>query len=347
LDKRRIAVTSIIVFILGVLVYFQFRQWRHFDWATFWMETHQSSLKHVFHGVAYIYLADTLRAWRWQIFLRPRKGSWLKLISPTFIGFTGLALLGRLGEFVRPYLIARREDLPFSSQIAVWIVERIFDIGAFIVLMLIAVAVNPSFRRSVFLLGSEALRTMSLHLPAKLAILVVVGAVAAALAVLISRNLKAKFGRKLTARVAEFRAGLDTIHGPFAFVQLSACSIAIWLLIALSYLEVTHSYSAPILQNMTTADVLLLMGSSMAGSVLQLPAVGGGSQLATIAVLFHHFDVPRELAVSCGILLWLTTFMSIIPLGLWFAHREHVSLRRLSQESVAEEEKVLGQPPSS
>jgi hypothetical protein len=98
---------------------------------------------------------------------------------------------------------------------------------------------------------------------------------------------------------------------------------------------------------MSTADVLLLMGASMAGSVLQLPAVGGGSQLATIAVLFHHFDVPRELAVSCGILLWLTTFMSIIPLGLWFAHREHVSLRRLSQESVAEEEKALkSEPPA-
>jgi hypothetical protein len=57
--------------------------------------------------------------------------------------------------------------------------------------------------------------------------------------------------------------------------------------------------------------------------------------------------VPRELAVSCGIQLWLTTFMSIIPLGLWFAHREHVSLRRLSQESVEEEEKTLRPPPSS
>lgn len=346
MDKRRIAVTSSIVFILGVLVYLQIREWRHFDWAMFWRHTHPD-WKHVFHGVAFIYIADVLRAWRWQIFLRPRKGSWLKLISPTFIGFTGLALLGRLGEFVRPYLIARQKDLPFSSQIAVWIVERIFDIGAFIVLMLIAMGVNPSFRRSVFLLGSEALRTLSLHVPAKLATYTVAVAVAAVLLMLISRNLKASVGRKVTARVTEFRTGLDTIHCPFAFVQLSACSIAIWLLIALAYLEVTHSYSAPILQNMTTAEVLLLMGASMAGSILQLPAVGGGSQLATIAVLFHHFDVPRELAVSCGILLWLTTFMSIIPLGLWFAHREHVSLRRLSQESVAEEEKVLGPPPSS
>lgn len=347
MDKRRIAVTSTIVLILGVLVYLQFRQWRNFDWATFWMETHQSSLKHVLHAVAFIYIADVFRAWRWQIFLRPRKGSWLKLISPTFIGFTGLALLGRIGEFVRPYLIARRQDLPFSSQLAVWTVERIFDIGAFIALMLTALLVNTHFRRSVFFLASETLHALSLHLGTKLLLYGVVGLAALTLLLLVSRQLNTSFQPKLASRIAEFRAGLNTIRGPWEFVQLSASSAAIWLLIALAYLEVTHSYAAPILQNMTTSDVLLLMGASMAGSILQLPAVGGGSQLATIAVLFHHFNVPRELAVSCGILLWLTTFMSIIPLGLWFAHREHVSLRRLSMESVAEEEKVLAAPPPS
>ncbi len=51
----------------------------------------------------------------------------------------------------------------------------------------------------------------------------------------------------------------------------------------------------------------------MVGSVIQLPGVGGGSQLATIAVLEHIFDVPRELAASCGIMLWLVTFVGSDP----------------------------------
>jgi len=51
------------------------------------------------------------------------------LVPPTLIGFTGLALLGRPGEFIRPYLIARQAKVSFSSQIAVWTVERIFDLG--------------------------------------------------------------------------------------------------------------------------------------------------------------------------------------------------------------------------
>ena len=90
--------------------------------------------------MALIYVAYAMRALRWKIFLRPirpQASTW-KLIGPTLIGFTGLALLGRPGEIIRPYLIARREKLSFSSQLAVWAVERIFDIGAFTILLVLA-----------------------------------------------------------------------------------------------------------------------------------------------------------------------------------------------------------------
>jgi hypothetical protein len=88
------------------------------------------------------------------------------------------------------------------------------------------------------------------------------------------------------------------------------------------------------------------MGASMAGSMLQLPAVGGGSQMATIAVLSSVFDVPPEMAASCGILLWLVTFASVVPTGLFLAHRERLSLRKLSVESHRSEEVEVGLPPS-
>ncbi len=73
-----------------------------------------------------------------------------------------------------------------------------------------------------------------------------------------------------------------------------------------------------------------------------MPVVGGGSQLATIAVLsqsFGYSDSP-ELAVSCGMLLWLVTFMSVTPLGLALARYEHVSLRKLTEESQEAEHEI-------
>jgi hypothetical protein len=59
--------------------------------------------------------------------------------------------------------------------------------------------------------------------------------------------------------------------------------------------------------------------------------------LATIAALEHIFDVPKELAASCGIMLWLVTFVAVIPVGLLLAHQEQLSFRKLSQESHQEE----------
>src|SRR5579864_5009089 len=141
MDKKRILATAIVFLILAVLVYLQYRHWQTFDWPTFWGQLHRIKKVHVLHAIALIYIGYVMRAVRWKIFLKPvrPRARTMELVSPTLIGFTGLALLGRAGEFIRPYLIARRFDLPLSSQLAVWAVERIFDIGAFTVLMAMAV----------------------------------------------------------------------------------------------------------------------------------------------------------------------------------------------------------------
>jgi hypothetical protein len=86
------------------------------------------------------------------------------------------------------------------------------------------------------------------------------------------------------------------------------------------------------------------MGASMIGSMVQLPGVGGGSQLATISALDHVFHiVPKELAVSCGIMLWLVTFVAVVPVGLLFSHHERLSLRKLSAESEQAEEVAVAE----
>ena len=121
MEKKRVVITVVVVALLGLLIYTQFKEWRNFDWPTFWAETHRVRKIHILHAVLLIYIAYALRALRWKIFLKPFKNaSFLGLLPPTLIGFTGLALLGRPGEFIRPYLIARQENLSVSSQVAVW-----------------------------------------------------------------------------------------------------------------------------------------------------------------------------------------------------------------------------------
>jgi len=70
------------------------------------------------------------RALRWEIMLRPltTKVHLWRIVVATCIGFTAVVLFGRAGEPVRPYLIARKAGVSFSSQVAAWVVERILDL---------------------------------------------------------------------------------------------------------------------------------------------------------------------------------------------------------------------------
>lgn len=346
MDKKRILATVVVFLVVVFLFYLQYRHWRSFDWATFWSQTHRIKWIHVLHGIALIYLGYLLRAWRWKIFLDPvrPKTKTLQMVSPTLVGFTGLALLGRAGEFIRPYLIARRTDLPVSSQVAVWSVERIFDIGAFTVLMMLAIflpSALPSIPHPEYYLRFREIGFVLVGLVA----LTAVGAV------IIRRNGERVAGwvekqfahhghalaHKVAQKVREFGMGLNTIHSPAAMFWLTAVSVGMWYVIALAYHEVTHSYGVDALE-IPVSQLLILMFSSMLGSMLQLPAVGGGSQIATISTLSNVFDVPAELAASCGIMLWLVTFFAVVPSGLILAHRERLSLRKLSVESHQAEE---------
>jgi uncharacterized protein (TIRG00374 family) len=355
MDRKRILASVVVFLILAVLVYLQYRHWRTFDWGTFWSQTHRIKKWHVLHGIALIYLGYILRAIRWKIFLRPvrPKTKILDLISPTLIGFTGLALLGRAGEFIRPYLIARRTDLPFSSQLAVWAVERIFDVGAFAFLIALAIflpSALPSIPHPEYYTRFREAGFVLIALVAGLTIAaVLIGRNVEAAALFVEklfRSLPSNFGHKLGLKVREFGAGLNTIHGPWSLLGLTVVSVGMWYLIALAYHEVTHAYGVDALE-IPVSQLLILMGSSMVGSMLQLPAVGGGSQMATIATLSSVFDVPPEMAASCGILLWLVTFAAVVPVGLLLAHHERLSLRKLSEESHQAEEAKGELPPAA
>jgi uncharacterized protein (TIRG00374 family) len=349
MDRRRAAITGIALAILAGLVYSQFRMWKNFDWDLFLSQTRSVSLFHILHGIALIYLAYVLRAVRWKIFLRPVRpeASAVGLVAPTVIGFTGLAILGRPGELIRPYLIAKRERLPFSSQLAVWAVERIFDVGGFTFLFVLA---------AFFATAPKRMQSRGIFEEIAVVLIVIVvgltlGALAVhrsgeALAAWVERRFShraSNLGHRIAMRIREFRSGLNTIHDKKSLLLLIGVSVLMWAMIAVAYKEVAHAYNIPKLEIPQT-QIFLLMASSMVGSLVQLPGVGGGSQFATIETLNHIFGVPPELATSCGIMLWLVTFIAVVPVGLLLAHRERLSFRQLSQESHQAEESSMGNP---
>jgi len=334
MNKKRIFIFGVVLVVLCLLIYLQIRTWKTFNWQMFWSRTDHVNPLGLIAGVVFTYLAYALRAVRWRIFLKPVcKTTTARLMAPQFIGFSALALLGRAGEMIRPYIIAKKERLTFTSQIAVWGVERIFDMGAFAVLLALSF-LSPDLRALPFYRG---LREAAFALMALVAALLVG-------AVLVRRSgervgqflhdlfvgFAPRFAHHVREKVRSFSEGLKTIHDLGSAVQLIGVSLFMWVLIAFAYYAITHAYPGE-LCSLTLPHQVVLMGSTMVGSMLQLPAVGGGSQLAAISMLHSGFGIEQELAVSCGILIWAITFMSVIPTGLALARREHLSLRAVAE----------------
>ena len=362
MNKKRFFITVLVLGVLGVLVYMQVRTWRRFDWHRFWMATGDTNKFDLLAGVALVWVDYFLRAMRWKIMLRPVcEAKTAELVAPTVIGFTGLALLGRPGEFIRPYLISRKLNLPVASQLAVWAVERIFDAGAFTLVMAINILCFrhqlrelPGFRdaptRSFLGIQFTAFGLFEAFSIGVLCWVAFAGFVAFRVRSNPARAAKfferlfglfsAKAGASVGKRVRSFGEGLNTIKDFKSFLQIAGLSLLIWVFIGLAYLAVTHAYSIHRLGHLQLQHVLLLTAASVAGGTIQLPVVGGGSQLATIGMLRGVFNLSPELSISCGIMLWLVTFMSVVPLGLALAHTEHVNLIKIEKESLEEEERA-------
>ena len=366
-NKKRVLVTAAVLVILAGLIYLQVRTWRKFDWERFFAATDETNKFWLAGGIALIYADYFLRAWRWRILLEPVCQTRLsRLVAPTMIGFTGMALFGRPGEFIRPYLIARKENLNVSSQIAVWTVERIFDMGGFGFIMALNVLWFADTLRRLpgFESGAKKsilgfhLTTFALFQLSGLALLFIVAFVGS-LAFWIRKNpakasaffrgifgrMSPRLGESAYHRVHAFGEGLNTVKNFKSFLKLTGLSLLIWIVIGFAYVCVTHAYTAHRLSHLTLSTVLLLTAGSVMGGILQLPVVGGGSQLATIAILKQIILPDRpgmaEIATSCGIMLWLVTFMSVIPAGLVVAHFERISILRVERESQQEEEHAL------
>jgi uncharacterized protein (TIRG00374 family) len=338
--NKRWIFTALIVLVLAALAYMQFRTWRKFDWNVFLAQIHAVRLSRVIAGIAIIWGGYILRSLRWSVMLRPTKEvPWSRLMAAQFIGFTGLAILGRPGEFIRPYLIAKQERLSVSSQMGVWLVERIFDMGCYILL----VACD-------LVLASHDLRNLPYFKEFQRAGFILFGIIAliAVAAYFIWRNgdgiatwaegMIARVSKNAATSIADkirtFGEGLHTIHDVGSFFAILFLSVGLWLSIAYAYLQITRAFHDPLLQHMQITHVILLLGFSIAGSAVQLPVVGGGAQLATITALIYVFQIPNEVAVCCGILLWLVTFVSPTPVGLSLSKHAHVSLTRLSEEAT-------------
>lgn len=335
----------------------------HFDFAVFREQLALADWRRIAAGIACIYVGYLFRSARWALLLRHNKKVGLFSLTGTQVmGFTAVALIGRVADPVRPYLVAKRTGLPLGTQIAVYIVERLFDFGAMAAIISLALLSVPyPFTASSHPgLLTRVFAPLTHHYPALAEILTRFGAllitVCAAL-VLVAVRLSGEaiagffersfggFGHALGHKVRTFHSGLDSIRSFSDFGIAATLSLVMWALIALAYLETAHAFTAsPPLAGLSIPQCVLLLIVSGSGSLLQLPVLGWFSQIAIVAAaLGSFFGASPEAATACAATLLIVSFLSIVPVGLAWAQFENVSLRGVTIESEHAEEEFEAQ----
>jgi glycosyltransferase 2 family protein len=357
LNKRQLILGLVVLAILIALGFYA--QHRHpIDWHQVVQQFAESRWSFFAIGVSFIYLAYIFRATRWAFLLRHhRKVSPLSLVGSQVIGFTAVALIGRVADPVRPYLTAKKTGLSIANQLAVYIVERLFDFGTMAVFFSVAMIILFQDRSA-----SSSLIVQSTHsgFLAKFAgpriaqfgglVLTLFGVVflfmlrifGSVIATAMEKTLgifSKNLGQAIGEKVRSFQTGLDTIRSVPDFLIAAGTSVGMWTLIAFSYFFTLRGFTgSPELASISFSKSIVLMMISGGASVLQLPVLGWFTQtFAVAAVLATVFEVSREASTACAATLLLVTFLCVIPVGLIWAQFENISLRKITHESEVAE----------
>lgn len=308
-------------------------------------------------SIAAIYCCYALRSLRWQVFQQNLGSSRFGIIyAMTLAGFASVFLLGRAGEPVRPLLLARKEKLPIADMFGIYVLERLFDLASSAVIAAIGLLLYKGNAH-----GGQASR---LELAARTAGTAFSAGVVIAVAFLVYLRLHGTsllerrlqgwvrargWKAKLAGILLGFARGVQALRSWGQLLLALFYSAVHWFLVLLVYLWVSHSFGGR-LGTISLSDAMLVMSFTLVGSAVQLPGVGGGSQVACFLAYTAIFGVENEPAAAAAIVMWLITFAVGSLAGVPLLIHEGMSLgklRELAHEKDSRREAAQQGDPAS
>ena len=338
---RKLLLAALAVGTLAALAYLSRRKIHlgDFTWSRFIHAVGQTNVWLLLLSVIAVYGAYALRSLRWQRLSRYLGTTrFLDVYNATVMGFASIFILGRAAEPIRPLLLARKSHQPVASMFGVWVLERITDFGAAVALAALSLLVfaeklADAGLNADWVANARAGGWLLLGMLAAVVILMFYFRLHGAGA--LERRLHywhQAGGLKgwLAGIIAGFSQGLQAIRTPSDLLIAVVYTTAHWGLVTLAYLWTARAFASAFVQSdVTFPGAMLLLAVTMVGSVLQLPGVGGGAQVASFIALTTIFGVEQEPAAAIAIVLWLITFAASTLAGVPLLIHEGLSMGEL------------------
>lgn len=310
-----------------------------------WMHVRAARVDLLLLGLVFIAATVYVRALRWHHLLVPIGPARFRTIFRAgVIGFAALAVLpARVGDLLRPYLVARQEGMPVVATLATIVMERVLDLIAVLALM------------AVYVWGFADTTTWKPQLLTPIVVSATVGGAAAvALMVLMwvlashperigtfvhsaAWLLPTRVARRLGELASTFSAGFAVARSPRGLLLSLAWSFPLWLAIAGETWAVTRAFGI----DMPFSGTFLLQAMLVVGVAVPTPGGVGSYHEAYRLGVTSFFGAPNDQAVAAAIVVHFISFVPILLLGLLFMVQDGLSLGGLQAMagSVRAEEK--------
>lgn len=308
---------------------------RNLDWVEVRNSVSNSDPYLLTAAVLIICAAYGFRAFRWAALLKPLTAArFSDLFAATTIGFSGVFLVGRAGEFVRPVVLSMRDPRvrPSASLVTI-LVERIYDLTAVALLF----AVNllwfkppPSLEVSfdqVRIAGAGLLAAIFLGI----AFLTWFRKQSSVVIEFVER-LFARWRfvpqrlAKIVLRIFEQLAqALRVLVNFRELAETTGWTVLVWLGITTANLLVMRAFHLDV----GVTEAIFVLGWSLVGSLVPTPGGAAGAFHAATAAALIFLGVKKETAAALSIVLHLVDFGPAVLFGLFYVIRGDLSLAKL------------------
>ena len=320
---RRLLRPALVVAGFFVSAVFTYLAVRDVDLDVFWTAVRESNAWWLLPALAVLVLTVALRAIRWRLVFPPRTRPPLPATTRALlVGYLFNNILPlRAGEALRVVVLHEEAGTSRAEALATAVIERVYDVLALLVLLLIA---GP-FLPDVTWLRRAAVLTVVLLvlLVVAFAVLLLYGERPVRFVLRPAARLPGLSKRRVDYAAASIVRGFSALRRPGIAAPAFAVTVASWLALAVSFWLAMQGFD---LRVGFGAALLVVVSINLAMVVPSSPAAVGVFEAATLVAL-RAYGVEHSLALAYAVVLHALNFFPFVAVGFAVLYR-HAAIRR-------------------
>ncbi len=295
-------------------------------------------------------ISHMFRAWRWEYFLRPVKRGlkFRNLFSATIIGYMVNNLLSRVGELARPYAIWKLEGVPKSAAFGTIVMERIFDILSFMVVVALIPIVYSGPLTQVFPWLAQAgvwLLVLSFACIGFFAFLMVRRDLVEQFLLWATRRVSPKRSQQVVRVAHSFLDGFLFLKEPGSYFMIVVLSILVWVFYIIMMYLPFYAFGMTTQYHLDWDAALVVQAISSIGFIIPTPGGTGSYHYFVIETLTKLYGVGIDVARSYATVTHAIGFIGTTIVGLYYFFKDKIHLADVRSEAKPETEMMESAPP--